>query len=56
VRYILTARVRPERQADLLRALEGGMFDDGFPDGDLWEMLCAGRVDNWGTIRRVEVC
>jgi hypothetical protein len=31
MRYILGARVRPERRADLLRALEGGSFGQGFP-------------------------
>src|SRR3954454_18609948 len=56
MRYILGARVRPERRAELLRALENGTFGEGFPYGDLGEVLCAGRVDGTGTIRWVEVC
>ena len=31
MRYILGARVRPGRGADLLRALEDGTFGEGFP-------------------------
>lgn len=56
MRYILGAKVRPERRAELLRALEGGTFGRGFPYGDLGETLCNGRVDATGTIRWVEVC
>ncbi|HWE38236.1 MAG TPA: hypothetical protein VG406_16820 [Isosphaeraceae bacterium] len=56
MRYLLGARVRPERREELLRALEGGTFGAGFPYGDLGELLCEGRVDDSGTIRWVEVC
>jgi hypothetical protein len=56
MRYLLGARVRPERRADLLRALAAGTFGRGFPYGDLDEVLCEGRVDATGTIRWVEVC
>ena len=56
MRYLLGARVRPERRAELLRALEDGTFGAGFPYGDLGEVLGAGRVDASGTIRWVEVC
>ena len=56
MRYILGAKVRPGRRADLLRALEDGSFGRGFPYGDLGEVLCEGRVDASGTIRWVEVC
>ena len=56
MRYQLGASVKPGRAADLLRALEAGTFGDGFPYGDLGEVLCAGRVDATGTIRWVEVC
>src|SRR5918998_5525569 len=56
MRYILGAKVRPGRRADLLRALEDGTFGRGFPYGDLGEVLCSGRVDASGTIRWVEVC
>jgi hypothetical protein len=56
MRYLVSARVRPDRRAELLRALEEGRFGDGFPYGDLGEMLAMGRVDPSGTIRWVEVC
>ena len=56
MRYLLAARVRNERHGDLLDALESGTFGEGFPYGDLGEMLCSGRVDESGTIRWVEVC
>src|SRR4051794_13546525 len=56
MRYILAARVRPERRAELLRALADGSFGAGFPYGDLGEVLCSGRMDATGTIRWVEVC
>jgi hypothetical protein len=56
LRYLLSARVRPEKRAELLRALEEGRFGEGFPYGDLGETLCTGRVDGNGTIRWVEVC
>jgi hypothetical protein len=56
MRYLLAARVRPGRRADLLRALEDGTFGEGFPYGDLGELLRKGRVDDTGAIRWVEVC
>ena len=56
MRYVLGAKVRPERRADLLQALEDGTFGRGFPYGDLGEVLRIGRVDASGTIRWVEVC
>src|SRR4051794_23937005 len=56
VRYLLAARVRPEKRSELLRTLEEGHFGAGFPFGDLGEEFCTGRVDTSGTIRWVEVC
>jgi hypothetical protein len=56
MRYIVGARVRHERQAELLRVLEEGSFGRGFPYGDLGALLGTGRVDESGTIRWVEVC
>lgn len=56
MRYLLTARVRPGKRAELLEALEEGRFGAGFPYGDLGEVLGAGRVDASGAIRWVEVC
>ncbi len=56
MRYLLSARVRPEKQRELLEAIEQSRFGEGFPYGDLGETLCEGRVDESGTIRWVEVC
>jgi hypothetical protein len=56
MRYLLSARVRPEKRRELLEAIEQGRFGEGFPYGDLGETLCQGRVDESGTIRWVEVC
>jgi hypothetical protein len=56
MRYLLRARVRPERKSVLLQALADGRFGEGFPYGDLGKVLCAGRVDGSGVIRWVEVC
>ncbi len=56
MRYILGANVRTERRADLLQLLEDGKFGEGFPYGDLGEVLSMGHVDATGTIRWVEVC
>jgi|GEM_PF-1292795 len=56
MRYLISARVRPKRQAELLEALESGRFGAGFPYGDLGETLATGRIDASGTIRWVEVC
>jgi hypothetical protein len=56
MRYLLGARVRPGRRADLLWALEDGTFGEGFPYGDMGEVLRSGRVDASGMIRWVEVC
>ena len=56
MRYILGARVRPDRRSDLLRSLEDGTFGEGSPYGDLGEMLRTGRVNESGTTRWVEAC
>jgi hypothetical protein len=56
MRSLLGARIKPGRAAELLRSLEAGTFGEGFPYGDLGEMLMTGRVDAAGTIRWVEVC
>ena len=56
MRYLLSARVRPEKRAELLTAIDEGRFGDGFPYGDLGRVLGRGRVDDSGTIRWVEVC
>ncbi|HEY2158363.1 MAG TPA: hypothetical protein VGH33_22225 [Isosphaeraceae bacterium] len=56
MRYLLSARIRPEKRSELLAAIESGSFGRGFPYGDLGETLREGRVDPGGTIRWVEVC
>lgn len=56
MRYLLSARVRPEMRAELLGAIESGTLGQGFPYGDLGATLCEGKVDPGGTIRWVEVC
>jgi hypothetical protein len=56
VRYLVSAKVRPERREELLKAINEGQFGEGFPYGDLGRVLCAGRVDEAGTVRWVEVC
>src|SRR5206468_3636576 len=40
LRYLLSARVRPEKRTDLMRALEKGRFGEGFPYGNLGDVLC----------------
>ena len=57
MRYLVTARVRPGREADLLRAIEGGTLGLGSVAGDeyLSDMAQARLLDN-GAIRWVEVC
>ncbi len=56
MRYLVSARVRPEKRVELLSLLDQGRFSEGFPYGDLGSVLAEGRVDNSGTIRWVEVC
>ena len=45
MRYLMSARVRPERRGELLEAIESGTFGRGFPYGDLGETLCEGKVE-----------
>ena len=56
MRYLVSAKVRPEKRAELLKAIDAQQFGEGFPYGDLGDVLCAGRVDQSGTVRWVEVC
>ena len=56
MRYLLSAKVRPEKREELLAAIADGRFGEGFRYGDLGSVLCRGRVDESGTIRWVEVC
>jgi hypothetical protein len=56
MRYLVSAKVRPEKRQALLEAINQGQFGEGFPYGDLGRVLCAGQVDDSGTVRWVEVC
>jgi hypothetical protein len=57
VRYLVTARVRPGREAALLRAIEDGTLGAGSVAGDeyLQDMAQARRVEG-DAVRWVEVC
>jgi len=57
MRYLVTARVRPGREADLLKAVEDGSLGRGSVAGGeyLSDMAQARRVAD-GTVRWVEVC
>jgi hypothetical protein len=57
VRYLVTARVRPGREADLLRAIEQGTLGLGSVAGDEYlEDMAQARLTSDGAIRWVEVC
>jgi hypothetical protein len=57
MRYLVTARVRPGREAALARAIEDGILGLGSVAGDeyLRNMAQARRIED-GTVRWVEVC
>src|SRR5438132_8768337 len=57
MRYLVTARVKPGREADLLQAIEDGTLGAGSVAGDeyLRNMEQARLCDN-GALRWVEVC
>ena len=57
MRYLVAARVRPGKEADLLRAIEDGTLGTGSVAGDeyLRNMTDARLCDN-GTVKWVEVC
>jgi hypothetical protein len=57
VRYLVTARVRPGREADLLRAIERGTLGLGSVAGDEYlRNMAQARLTSSGDIRWVEVC
>src|SRR5215813_13114459 len=57
MRYLVTARVKPGKEADLLRAIENGTLGAGSVAGDeyLRNMQDARLVDD-GKVKWVEVC
>jgi len=57
MRYLVTARVKPGREAALLRAIETGRLGAGSVAGDEYlRNMESARLREDGTIRWVEVC
>jgi hypothetical protein len=57
VRYLVTARVRPGREAALLRALDDGTLGLGSVAGDEYEHdMAQARLTADGAVKWVEVC
>lgn len=57
MRYLVTARVKPGKEADLLRAIESGMLGAGSVAGDEYlRNMKDARVYNDGRAKWVEVC
>jgi hypothetical protein len=57
MRYLVTARVKPGREADLLKAIEDGRLGAGSVAGDEYlRNMAAARLRQDGAVRWVEVC
>jgi hypothetical protein len=57
MRYLVTARVRPGREADLLQAIENGTLGKGSVAGDEYlRNMTDARLRSDGSARWVEVC
>lgn len=57
MRYLVTARVKPDKEADLLRAIESGTLGAGSVAGDEYlRNMRDARVSDDGRARWVEVC
>jgi hypothetical protein len=57
MRYLVTARVKPGREAALLRAIEDGTLGEGSVAGDEYlRNMGEARLRDDGTARWVEVC
>jgi hypothetical protein len=57
MRYLVRARVKPGREADLLRAIEDGSLGEGsVAGGEYLRNMQDARLCDDGTVRWVEVC
>jgi hypothetical protein len=57
MRYLVTARVKPCREADLLQAIESGTLGAGSVAGDEYlRNMESARLSDDGTARWVEIC
>src|SRR5262245_24807594 len=57
MRYLVTARVKPGREADLLRAIEDGTLGAGsVAEGEYLRNMESARLFDDGAARWVEVC
>src|SRR5262245_34448605 len=57
MRYLVKARVKPGREADLLRAIEAGTLGRGsVAGGEYLRNMTSARLCDDGTTRWVEVC
>jgi len=57
MRYLVTARVKPGREADLLRAIEAGTLGQGsVAGGEYLRNMTIARLRHDGSVRWVEVC
>jgi hypothetical protein len=57
MRYLVTARVRPGKEPDMLRAIEAGTLGEGsVAGGEYLRNMEQARLRDDGTIRWVEVC
>jgi hypothetical protein len=57
MRYLVTARVKPGREADLLKAIEDGTLGAGSVAGDEYlSNMRDARLKSDGNVRWVEVC
>jgi hypothetical protein len=57
MRYLVTARVKPGREADLLRAIEGGTLGKGsVAGGEYLRNMTEARLRDDGSVHWVEVC
>ena len=56
MRYCMSARIIPEKAAELEQALADGTFGKGFPFGDLGDNLRDCNVGADGALRWVETC